>query len=82
MLAAITVSAWSYWAWEDPSRLVTRQEEPILEPQLEWELKEHVPNVVFICGQAILGDEIYTYYGGAEMVIRVASVKLEELGNL
>lgn len=67
---------------EDPSRLVTLQEELILEPQLEWELKEHVPKVVFVCGQAILGDEIYIYYGGAEMVIGVASVKLEELGNL
>jgi predicted GH43/DUF377 family glycosyl hydrolase len=67
---------------DDPSRLVTRQEEPILEPQLEWELKGHVPNVVFSCGQVILDDELYVYYGGADRVIGVASVKLEELGNL
>ena len=67
---------------EDPSRLIARQEEPILEPRMEWELKGHVPNVVFSCGQVILGDELYVYYGGADRVIGVASVKLEELGSL
>ena len=67
---------------EDPSKVVVRQRQPILEPKMKWERNGHVPNVVFSCGQVIHGDELYVYYGGADTVIGVASVKIEELGNL
>ncbi|MBN1897436.1 MAG: glycosidase, partial [Spirochaetes bacterium] len=35
---------------EDPSRLIKRQIQPILEPELEWEKKGWIPDVVFSCG--------------------------------
>jgi predicted GH43/DUF377 family glycosyl hydrolase len=66
---------------QDPSKILARQREPLLEPQLEWERMGHVPNVVFSCGQVIHGDQLYVYYGAADTVIGVASVKIEELAN-
>jgi predicted GH43/DUF377 family glycosyl hydrolase len=32
---------------EDPTKVISRQSEPILEPELDWEINGHVPNVVF-----------------------------------
>ncbi|BDG60675.1 glycoside hydrolase family 130 protein [Caldinitratiruptor microaerophilus] len=58
----------------DPTRVLARQDEPILEPELEWEREGWVPNVVFSAGQAEVGDSIYVYYGGADTVIGVAKV--------
>jgi Domain of unknown function (DUF377). len=36
----------------DPSKIVARQKEPILELELVWEREVLVPNVVFSCGAA------------------------------
>jgi len=64
-----------------PENVIVRQSEPILEPQLDWEINGYVPNVVFSCGQAVLNDEIYVYYGGADTRIGVAKVSIEETRN-
>jgi predicted GH43/DUF377 family glycosyl hydrolase len=64
---------------EDPSRVISRQVEPILEPELDWEKNGHVPNVVFSCGQVILNDKLYVYYGAADTVIGSACVPLTEI---
>ena len=64
---------------ENPARLIARQSEPILEPELDWELHGHVDNVVFSCGQVVFGDEIYVYYGGADNAIGLATMKLSEI---
>jgi len=63
----------------DPTQVLARQAEPILEPELDWELHGHVDNVVFSCGQVVLGDEIYVYYGGADNAIGLATMKLSEI---
>lgn len=62
----------------DPSRLIARQEEPILEPEEPWELKGDVPTVVFNCGAIEKDGMYYVYYGGADTVIGVATVSKEE----
>lgn len=59
---------------EDPSRIVHWPAEPILEPTESWELRGDVPNVVFTCGTAEIGDRYFVYYGGADRVIGVATV--------
>jgi len=64
---------------EDPSKVIARQAGPILEPELDWEINGCVPNVIFSCGQVVIGDEMYVYYGGADTVIGVASVKMGEI---
>lgn len=57
---------------EDPSRVLKRTDEPILEPELDWELEGDVPNVVFSCGSLLFGTELWVYYGGADTVIGLA----------
>jgi predicted GH43/DUF377 family glycosyl hydrolase len=64
---------------EDPSKIIARQAEPILEPELDWEINGHVPNTVFSCGQAIMEDEIYVYYGGADTAIGVAAINVSDI---
>jgi len=64
---------------QDPTRVIARQTEPILEPELDWEIHGYVPNVVFSCGQAMVGEDIYVYYGGADTAIGVASMSLQDV---
>lgn len=63
---------------DDPRRVLARLEEPILEPEQAWELEGDVPNVVFSCGQAVLGDRLLVYYGAADRTLAVAMTTLEE----
>ena len=57
---------------DDPSKIVRRHPDPILEPETDWELFGDVPNVVFACGAILLGTELWVYYGAADTVIGVA----------
>jgi len=67
---------------KDPSIILARQSEPILEPELDWELEGHVNNVVFSCGQVIIGDEIFVYYGGADCAIGLAKMDFKDIYSL
>jgi predicted GH43/DUF377 family glycosyl hydrolase len=64
---------------DKPEKILARQEAPILEPELDWEINGHVPNVVFSCGQAQMGNDLYVYYGGADTVIGVAALSVSEI---
>ena len=64
---------------EDPTKVVRRLPEPILEPELEWEREGYVPNVVFSCGQVIKDDFLYVYYGAADKVIGAAGIELNKI---
>ena len=46
----------------NPTAVLKRQKEPILEPEEEWERHGDVPNVVFSCGQVMTDDTLYVYY--------------------
>ena len=63
----------------NPTKVIARQREPILEPELNWEVEGYVPNVVFSCGQVVLGDALYVYYGGADTAIGVATSPLTDV---
>jgi predicted GH43/DUF377 family glycosyl hydrolase len=65
----------------DPSKVIARRKVPILEPETPYELFGQVNNVVFPCGAAIIGKELFVYYGGADSVIGVATMKIEDLLN-
>jgi predicted GH43/DUF377 family glycosyl hydrolase len=65
----------------DPSQVIARQSEPVLEPELDWEINGFVPNVVFSCGQIVMGDRLIVYYGGADQVIGAAAVSMEEINK-
>lgn len=64
---------------DDPSKVISRQKEPILEPELDWEINGHVPNVVFSCGQVIMDGVLIVYYGAADTVIGAASIPLQDI---
>jgi predicted GH43/DUF377 family glycosyl hydrolase len=67
---------------EHPEIVKYRQYEPILEPELEWEVEGHVPNVVFSCGQVILNNDIFVYYGGADTQIGLAKMAYSDILSL
>lgn len=64
---------------DDPTNVIARQTEPILKPKLDWEVNGFVPNVVFSCGQVVIDNTIYVYYGGADSAIGVATMPLSEI---
>lgn len=60
---------------KDPRRVLYRSDEPVFQPERDWEKTGQVPNVVFVEGMARRGNEWLLYYGGADKYIGVASVK-------
>jgi predicted GH43/DUF377 family glycosyl hydrolase len=58
----------------DPTKVIARQAEPILEPETTWEKYGLVPNVVFSCGSVEKDGAYYVYYGGGDSCIGVAAV--------
>lgn len=77
---------------KDPSRLIYRSPNHILEPITKCELggddKSWVPNVVFTCGAVPrdkdketldANDELIVYYGAADSVINIATATVGEL---
>jgi len=59
---------------EDPSKMLYRSPEPVLEPEQDYEKIGYVPNVVFTCGVIEKNGQYYVYYGAADQVIGLATV--------
>ena len=64
---------------DDPSEVLYRYPDPILQPEMYYEVRGKVPRVVFACGACEVRDKYYIYYGGADRVICVATIDKEEL---
>jgi len=64
---------------KDPSKVIARTKEPILEPEEDYEIFGDVPNVVFPEGAIVRGDELFVYYGAADKRCCLATCKLKEL---
>jgi len=64
---------------DNPAEIIARTDESIFEPRLPFEKEGQVPNVVFPCGASVIKDTLYMYYGGADQVVGVASIKMEKL---
>lgn len=64
---------------DDPTKIINWPAAAILEPEEPWELTGDIPNVVFTCGTARLGDTYFVYYGGADKVVAVATVDAAKL---
>jgi len=67
---------------EDPSKVIGRYPEPILEPEEEYELRGEVREVVFGCGICEVEDKYFIYYGAADKVICGATVEKREILSL
>lgn len=66
-------------ALDDPARIVARAPDFILEPEASFELEGAVNRVVFPCGNVVIGDTLFVYYGAADSVCCVATCKLQDL---
>jgi len=64
---------------KNPRKIISVLENPIIEPEEDYEKMGPVPSVVFPCGAVIIGEYLFVYYGGADKVIAVATIKVEEL---
>lgn len=63
----------------DPSKILYRTHDPLLEPTLRYEKEGIVSNVVFPCGAVLIHDKLYVYYGGADTVVGVATIDIDVL---
>lgn len=64
---------------KDPRKLLYRSEQPVFEPQLEWERVGQVPNVVFVEGMLKEAGRLRFYYGGADKYVGI--VETHELAT-
>lgn len=64
---------------EDPSRLLARTDDWILQPEEPYELVGYYEGCVFPCGAVALGDTLYVYYGAADAYVGVATCSLSAL---
>jgi len=59
----------------DPTQILKRTDQPILEPSEKWERSGQISNVVFASGLVKKGNDWYLYYGGADKCINLAIAK-------
>ncbi|MDD5599043.1 MAG: hypothetical protein PHV82_13930 [Victivallaceae bacterium] len=69
-------------AWldlKDPGKVIKVQDEPILEPEEDYEKFGFVRNVVYTCGVVALDEQYLIYYGCADQRLAVASIAKNEV---
>jgi len=64
---------------DDPSRVLARSKEPIMEPIMDYEKKGFFGNVIFTNGHIVNGDTITIYYGASDEVICGATFSIEAI---
>jgi beta-1,2-mannobiose phosphorylase / 1,2-beta-oligomannan phosphorylase len=64
---------------DEPSKVLARSHDPILEPVADYERTGFFGNVVFTNGQVVNGDEITCYYGASDEVICGVKFSVEEV---
>ena len=65
----------------DPSKVISRSEEPIMEPIADYEQTGFFGNVVFTNGHYVDGDTVHLYYGASDEVICAATLSVKEILN-
>lgn len=63
----------------NPSRVIARSEQPIMEPVADYEKTGFFGNVVFTNGQLPDGDTLTIYYGASDEVICMAEFSVSEI---
>jgi len=63
----------------NPLKLIGRLSYPLFSPEMDWETKGIINNVVFPTATAQFDDTLYIYYGAADQCIAVASLNINEL---
>jgi beta-1,2-mannobiose phosphorylase / 1,2-beta-oligomannan phosphorylase len=63
----------------DPTKVIARSDQPILEPEADYEMEGFFGNVVFSCGAIVEGDILKMYYGVADTSMACAELSLSEI---
>jgi beta-1,2-mannobiose phosphorylase / 1,2-beta-oligomannan phosphorylase len=63
----------------ETGRLLSRLDQPLLEPELHWEREGDVDNVVFVQGAHRHDDLVYLTYGAADRCVGVATAQVSGL---
>ncbi len=63
---------------EDPTKVLYRSNNPILEPETWYENEGFKAGVVYPCGAVIKDNILFVYYGGADSHVCVATAYLDE----
>lgn len=64
--------------YSDPTKILYRAKEPVLEPNLPYENNGFKSGIVYSCGAVVINETLFVYYGGADTVVCVATANLEE----
>lgn len=64
---------------KDPTSVLARSPYPIFQAEMPYEKIGVVNNVVFPCGAAVHKGILYVYYGAADKVTGVATIKLSDV---
>jgi predicted GH43/DUF377 family glycosyl hydrolase len=65
----------------DPTRVLHRTNQPLLEPTHWYENVGHKAGVVYPCGAVHLHDQLIMYYGGADTVVCAATAPMGDFLN-
>ena len=63
---------------KDPTKVLFRSNQPILEPDEWYENEGYKSGVVYSCGAVIKDKQLFVYYGGADKVSCVATANLDK----
>ncbi len=66
----------------DPSQVIGRHPDPVLQPEEDYELRGEVREVVFGCGICEVEEKYFIYYGAADRVICGATAEKRDLLDL
>jgi predicted GH43/DUF377 family glycosyl hydrolase len=64
---------------KDPTKVLYRTHDPLLEPKMPYEREGVTNNVVFPCGAVVVKETLFVYYGAADKVVGVATVDIDLL---
>lgn len=64
---------------EDPSKVISRSELPIMEPEAPYEKVGFFGEVIFTNGHVIDGDNIHMYYGASDEHVALATLSISEI---
>ena len=64
---------------DNPSKVIARSPNYIMEPEYDYELNGFYKGCVFPTGNVIVGDTLYVYYGSADKYCCVATCSVKEL---
>jgi predicted GH43/DUF377 family glycosyl hydrolase len=65
--------------YKEPWKVITRSKEPVIEPEMDYELNGFFGGVVFTCGVLYEKGVVKIYYGAADTTVAYAEVRLNDI---